>query len=104
MKLLRYGPKGQEKPGLLAADGSIRSLVGLVDDIAGEVLAENGLRKLAGLDPMSLPEVEGEPRLGVPVAAHMPHRRATRDESGHGAALSRRDEQPTTARRLCCGN
>ena len=68
MKLLRYGPKGGEKPGLLAADGTIRSLVGVVPDIAGEVLSENGLRKLAGIDPTSLPKVEGEPRLGVPVA------------------------------------
>jgi hypothetical protein len=59
MKLLRYGPKGHEKPGMLAADGSIRSLADYVDDIAGEALSENGLRKLAGLDPMSLPVVEG---------------------------------------------
>ena len=68
MKLLRYGPKGQEKPGMLAADGSIRSLADYVDDIAGEALSENGLRKLAGLDPMSLPLVDGQPRLGAPVS------------------------------------
>jgi ureidoglycolate lyase len=68
MKLLRYGPKGHEKPGMLAADGSIRSLADYVDDIAGEALSENGLRKLAGLDPMSLPLVDGQPRLGAPVS------------------------------------
>ena len=68
MKLLRYGPKGGEKPGMLDAQGVIRSLAGYCDDIAGEVLSENGLRKLAELDPASLPAVEGQPRLGPPVA------------------------------------
>ena len=67
MKLLRYGPAGQEKPGILAADGSIRSLVGVVDDIAGEVLGPNGLKKLASVDVNSLPKVDGNPRLGPPV-------------------------------------
>ncbi len=64
MKLLRYGPKGQEKPGLLDAQGRIRDLSGQVDDIAGEVLSDAGLAKLRALDPESLPLVEGEPRLG----------------------------------------
>jgi ureidoglycolate lyase len=68
MKLLRYGPKGQEKPGMLDAGGVIRDLSGFCDDIRGEVLSENGLRKLAGVDPSSLPAVEGNPRLGPPVA------------------------------------
>ena len=64
MKLLRYGPKGQEKPGLLDAQGRIRDLSGTVDDIAGEALTPAGLAKLRGLDPASLPEVPGTPRLG----------------------------------------
>ena len=64
MKLLRYGPKGQEKPGLLDAQGRIRDLSGQVDDIAGEVLGDAGLDRLRALDPESLPLVEGEPRLG----------------------------------------
>jgi hypothetical protein len=42
MKLLRYGPKGGEKPGLLAADGSIRSLVGVVPDIAARCCRRTG--------------------------------------------------------------
>ncbi|MBY0339436.1 MAG: fumarylacetoacetate hydrolase family protein [Acetobacteraceae bacterium] len=67
MKLLRYGPKGQEKPGLLDASGTIRDLSALVDDIKGDVLSENGLRKLASVDPASLPAVAGNPRLGCPV-------------------------------------
>ncbi len=56
MKLLRYGPKGQEKPGLLDADGRIRSLAGHVADIDGNVLA-NDLAKLKVIDPASLPLV-----------------------------------------------
>ena len=68
MKLLRYGPKGQEKPGMLDADGAIRDLSGVCADIAGDVLSPNGLAKLAALDPASLPKVEGEPRLGAPVS------------------------------------
>lgn len=68
MKLLRYGPKGQEKPGMLDADGAIRDLSGVCADIAGDVLSPNGLAKLAALDPASLPKVEGSPRLGAPVS------------------------------------
>ena len=64
MKLLRYGPKGQEKPGLLDAEGRIRDLSGEVDDIAGDVLGDAGLERLRALDPGSLPLVEGDPRLG----------------------------------------
>ena len=64
MKLLRYGPKGKEKPGLLDAGGAIRDLSGLVDDIAGATLLPEALAKLAGTDPASLPEVAGKPRLG----------------------------------------
>ncbi|WP_159996544.1 fumarylacetoacetate hydrolase family protein [Roseomonas sp. 18066] len=67
MKLLRYGPPGQEKPGLLAADGTIRDLSGVIADLSGEALSEAGLAKLAALDAASLPKVEGNPRLGSPV-------------------------------------
>ena len=55
MKLLRFGPAGQEKPGLLDSDGRIRDLSGIVDDIAGAVLSDEGLAKLKALDPASLP-------------------------------------------------
>ena len=64
MKLLRYGPAGQEKPGLLDKSGEIRDLSGVVDDIAGDVLSDAGLKKLAALDPASLPKVSGQPRMG----------------------------------------
>ena len=64
MKLLRYGPAGQEKPGLLDADGQIRDLSGHVGDIAGAVLAPEALARLRALDPAQLPRVEGAPRLG----------------------------------------
>ena len=68
MKLLRYGPPGQEKPGMLDAAGVIRDLSAVVPDIAGAVLSEAGLAKLAAIDPASLPVVAGQPRLGPPVA------------------------------------
>jgi ureidoglycolate lyase len=68
MKLLRYGPKGQEKPGLLDADGQIRDLSSVVCDIAGDTLTDAGLAKLRAVDPASLPIVEGNPRIGPCVA------------------------------------
>ena len=64
MRLLRYGAKGHEQPGLLDGEGRIRSLVGIVPDIAGDALAAAGLDRLRGLDPAALPLVEGAPRLG----------------------------------------
>ena len=64
MKLLRYGPVGQEKPGVLDAAGNLRDLSGVVDDIAGDVLSPAGLAKLKALDPASLPLVAGTPRIG----------------------------------------
>ena len=64
MKLLRYGPAGQEKPGLLDRDGRIRDLSGAVRDIAGEALAPTALDRLRRLDPASLPLVSGSPLLG----------------------------------------
>ena len=65
MKLLRFGPKGQEKPGLLASDGTIRDLSAHVDDIAGEALGDAGLAKLRQIDPASLPVVPADTRLGA---------------------------------------
>ena len=69
MKLLRYGPAGQEKPGLLDRDGRIRDLSGAVRDIAGEALAPASLDRLRRLDSASLPLVAGTPRLGPCVGA-----------------------------------
>jgi len=69
MKLLRYGPAGQEKPGLLDRDGRIRDLSGAVRDIDGEALSPASLDRLRRLDPASLPLVPGTPRLGPCVAS-----------------------------------
>jgi 2-keto-4-pentenoate hydratase/2-oxohepta-3-ene-1,7-dioic acid hydratase in catechol pathway len=66
MKLLRYGPAGFEKPGLLDANGEIRDLAGVVDHVTSEHLSDKGLAKLAKIRPESLPKVGGKPRLGVP--------------------------------------
>ncbi|APQ11668.1 ureidoglycolate lyase [Pseudomonas oryzihabitans] len=64
MKLLRYGEKGQEKPGLLDQQGILRDLSAHVPDITGSTLGADTLARLASLDPASLPRVEGEPRIG----------------------------------------
>ncbi|MCT7309028.1 ureidoglycolate lyase [Ralstonia sp. 22086] len=64
MKLLRFGPHGQEKPGLLDATGTLRDLSGIVDDIAGDVLSDVSLAKLRDVDPATLPAVSGQPRIG----------------------------------------
>ncbi len=64
MKLLRYGPTGQEKPGLLDRNGQIRDLSGVVRDIDGAALAPASLNRLRGLDPAALPVVSGTPRIG----------------------------------------
>ena len=67
MKLLRYGPRGAEKPGLLDAAGRIRDLSGVVADITPAQLVGEALDALKAIDPETLPLVEGEQRYGVPV-------------------------------------
>ena len=64
MKLLRYGPAGQEKPGLLDASGDIRDLSGVIPDLSGDALLPDSLERLRRLDPTTLPKVTGSPRLG----------------------------------------
>lgn len=65
MKLLRYGSVGNEKPGLLDQDGSIRDLSSVINDIDGETLSPRSIEQLSGIEPESLPTVTGEPRLGT---------------------------------------
>lgn len=64
MKLLRWGPEGRERPGVLDADGRIRDLSAVVPDIDGTTLSPDGLAKLRALDLGRLPLVEGNPRIG----------------------------------------
>ena len=68
MKLLRHGPRGAEKPGLLHTDGTIRDLTGLVPDIGGAVISDTGLTMLRAVDPGALPLVDAGTRLGACVA------------------------------------
>jgi 2-keto-4-pentenoate hydratase/2-oxohepta-3-ene-1,7-dioic acid hydratase in catechol pathway len=68
MKLLRHGPAGQERPGLIDTDGRIRDLVGVIDDLAGAALGRASLDRLRQIDPASLPLVAAGTRLGPPVA------------------------------------
>lgn len=64
MKLCRYGAPGQEKPGLIDAEGALRDLSGEVPDITGDTLDPATLDRLRALDAASLPRVEGDPRFG----------------------------------------
>ncbi|NID13924.1 fumarylacetoacetate hydrolase family protein [Luteibacter yeojuensis] len=68
MKLARYGAPGQEKPGLIDGEGRLRDLSGVVPDLSGDVIGNEGLRRLAAIDPATLPLVAGTPRYGAPVA------------------------------------
>jgi 2-keto-4-pentenoate hydratase/2-oxohepta-3-ene-1,7-dioic acid hydratase in catechol pathway len=69
MKLVRYGRPGQEKPGLVDADGTLRDLSRVVKDITPEALTPAGLKRLRGVKTARLPVVRGRPRLGPPLAA-----------------------------------
>ena len=62
MKLLRYGPKGQERPGMLDEAGRVRDLSAHVPDLAGQALQPEALVKLAALDTETLPLVTGAPQ------------------------------------------
>jgi len=68
MKLLRYGPRGKEKPGLLDKAGNIRDLSKVVKDITGDAISPAGLAKLRKLNPEKLPLVRGKPRIGACIA------------------------------------
>ncbi len=67
MKLVRFGPPGREKPGIVDNDGHIRNLSKIVPDISGETLSAAGLAKIKKAKIEKLPRVSGKPRLGPPV-------------------------------------
>ena len=67
LKLLRYGPTGEEKPGLLDAQGRIRDLSAHIDDIGPATLSDAALEQIAQIPTNELPLVQGNPRIGVPV-------------------------------------
>jgi 2,4-diketo-3-deoxy-L-fuconate hydrolase len=68
MKLVRFGPKGREKPGMLDREGRVRDLSGRLADIVPEQLSAAALAELAKIDPASLPLAPEGARLGVPVS------------------------------------
>ncbi len=68
MKLLRYGPKGKEKPGILDSNGKIRSLAKIVKDIDGDAISPAGLAKIKKANIAKLPIVPGKPRIGACIA------------------------------------
>jgi 2-keto-4-pentenoate hydratase/2-oxohepta-3-ene-1,7-dioic acid hydratase in catechol pathway len=68
MKLVRFGEAGKERPGVLDSEGHVRDLSAHVKDISGDVLADDSLKRLAEIDPKSLPRLPDGVRLGAPVA------------------------------------
>jgi 2,4-diketo-3-deoxy-L-fuconate hydrolase len=68
MKLLRYGPKGQEKPGMIDAQGVLRDLSGVLPDLRAADLGKASLARLASIDPASLPAVRDAVRMAPPWA------------------------------------
>jgi 2,4-diketo-3-deoxy-L-fuconate hydrolase len=67
MRLVRWGNAGHEKPGMLDAQGLLRDVSQVVDDIAGDALTSAGIAKLRARDPETLPAIQNHPRLGAPV-------------------------------------
>src|SRR5579859_1498236 len=67
MRLVRYGERGKEKPGLVDRSGQIRDLSAHIPDLDGAAYSPESLKKLAAIDPATLPAVAGKPRLGTPV-------------------------------------
>lgn len=68
MKLVRFGEPGSERPGIVDAEGKIRDVSGIVSDWSGEELQNQSIERVAQMDPLTLPLVEGDPRLGPCVA------------------------------------
>ena len=68
MKLLRYGPVGKEKPGILDKDGKLRDLSTVIPDISGETISSKSIARLRKIKPESLPLVRGKPRIGACIA------------------------------------
>ena len=68
MKLVRYGAKGKELPGIIDNDGKLRSLAGLVNEGSEQFLSDKGLAELGRMNLSKLPLVPGKPRFGCPVA------------------------------------
>jgi 2-keto-4-pentenoate hydratase/2-oxohepta-3-ene-1,7-dioic acid hydratase in catechol pathway len=68
MKLLRYGPRGAERPGMLSEDGTIRDISGALGDLAGDAVSLRSLDALRSMDLAHMPVVEGTPRIGACLA------------------------------------
>ena len=68
MKLVRFGPAGREKPGMVDQDGNLRDLSGVIADVTPDILAPRALARLARIEPARLPLVGGRRRLGPPLA------------------------------------
>ena len=64
MKLLRFGPAGREKPGMVDADGAVRDLSGHLDDLDGAALSRESLARLRAIDPSKMPLAPAGARIG----------------------------------------
>ena len=69
MKLVRYGKPGQEKPGLIDAQGQLRDLSKVIQDVSPDQLSDKALAKLRKLKTDKLPLVKGKPRMGCPISS-----------------------------------
>ena len=67
MKLVRYGTKNAEKPGVIDGGGILRDLSNEIDEITPNIISPSGLKSLLSIDVETLPKVSGNPRLGVPL-------------------------------------
>ncbi len=68
MKLVRYGERGDEKPGLIDGSGDLRDLANEVEDITPDIITPTGVNSLKSIDIKKLPAVSGSPRLGIPIS------------------------------------
>ena len=68
MKLVRYGERGDEKPGLIDGSGDLRDLSNEIEDITPDIIAPSGVKSLKSIEINKLPAVSGNPRLGIPIS------------------------------------
>ena len=68
MKLVRYGDRGDEKPGLIDGSGGLRDLSNEIEDITPDIITPSGVKSLKSIEIKKLPTVSGNPRLGIPIS------------------------------------
>ena len=67
LRLVRFGPIGEEKPGLLDEQNQIHDLSAFIEDITPDQLSDEALEKIAAIPLDQIPVVQGDPRIGIPL-------------------------------------